>query len=47
MWEWLAEHSYDADVETTRRLLPDALDLEAWLLRKRASSLELDGKLAA
>lgn len=47
MWEWLAEHSYDADVEATRRLLPGTLDLEAWLRRKRAASRDLDGNLAA
>jgi len=42
-----AYFSYDADIEATRRLVPGALDLEAWLRRKRAASRELDGNLAA
>lgn len=35
MWEWLASHSMDGDVATTRTLVPQPLDMETWL-RTRA-----------
>jgi uncharacterized protein YbjT (DUF2867 family) len=36
MWKWLASNEFDADVEATRRLLPELRDMKAWLEEKRA-----------
>jgi uncharacterized protein YbjT (DUF2867 family) len=35
MWTWLATHSMDGDVATTRTVVPKPLDMETWL-RARA-----------
>ncbi len=35
MWTWMASHEFDADVEATRKLLPEARDMTAWLRAKR------------
>lgn len=31
MWEWLASHSMDGDVEATRAVVPALADMETWL----------------
>jgi hypothetical protein len=36
MWQWLAREEFDADVDATRRILPNARDMAAWLREKRA-----------
>lgn len=35
MWEWLARDEFDADVEATRRTLPEIRDMASWLREKR------------
>lgn len=35
MWQWLAEHEFDASVAETRELLPGVRTMETWLREKR------------
>jgi hypothetical protein len=36
MWRWLASHAMDGDAATTRALVPDPLDMQAWLRARRS-----------
>jgi hypothetical protein len=38
MWQWLASHSMDGDVETTRALVAQPLDMETWLRARTAAA---------
>lgn len=35
MWRWLRDVGYEADVAETRALVPDVMDLQTWLQKKR------------
>lgn len=37
LWRWLRATGFDADLEVARSIHPAALDVEAWLLRRRSA----------